>query len=140
MGPKEVQKIGAAMAAVQNVQRDAVQATLEDFINVVQTQTNIGVGSDEYIRNILTDALGEDKARGMIDRILLGGNAKGLESLKWMDARAVVELIRHVIACVVHPTDAHPLAEVCCDIPLVCVFEHGRHRDFVIPATRTLLF
>jgi flagellar motor switch protein FliG len=30
----------------------------------------------------------------MIDRILLGGNTKGLESLKWMDPRSVAELIR----------------------------------------------
>ena len=30
----------------------------------------------------------------MIDRILLGRNSKGLEQLKWMDARAVAELIR----------------------------------------------
>jgi len=121
MGPKEVQKIGAAMAAMQNVNRDAVQSTLEDFINVVQTQTHIGVGSEEYIRNVLTDALGEDKARGMIDRILIGGNSKGLESLKWMDARAVVELIRlehpQIIAIVLSYLEADQAAEVLGEFP-----------------------
>ncbi len=121
LGPKEVQKIGAAMAAVRNVPRDAVQATLDDFINVVQTQTHIGVGSDEYIRNVLTDALGEDKARGMIDRILIGGNAKGLESLKWMDARAIVELIRlehpQIIAIVLSYLESDQAAEVLQEFP-----------------------
>ena len=43
---------------------------------------------------MLTSALGEDKANGLIDRILLGGNTSGLDSLKWMEPRAVADVIR----------------------------------------------
>ena len=94
MGPKEVQKIGAAMAAMTNVPRDQVIQVLEQFGETLQNQTALGVDSDEYIRSVMVGALGEDKAKGLMDRILLGGNTKGLEALKWMDARAVAELIR----------------------------------------------
>ena len=94
MGPKEVQKIGAAMAAMTNVPRDQVKQVLEQFTETVQNQTALGVNSDEYIRSVMVGALGEDKAKGIMDRILLGSNNKGLEALKWMDARAVAELIR----------------------------------------------
>ena len=52
-------------------------------------------GSDEYIRNVLTKALGNDKAAGLIDRILHGGDTSGIEGLKWMDARPVAELIKN---------------------------------------------
>jgi flagellar motor switch protein FliG len=94
MGPKEVQKVGSAMAAMANVSREQVQVILGDFIETVDNQTALGVGSEDYIRKVMVDALGEEKAGSLIDRILLGRNTKGLESLKWMDARAVAEIIR----------------------------------------------
>lgn len=94
MGPKEVQKVGSAMAAMTNVPRDQVTQVLEQFTETVQNQTALGVDSDEYIRSVMVGALGEDKAKGLMDRILLGSSTKGLEALKWMDARAVAELIR----------------------------------------------
>ncbi|MEQ8496698.1 MAG: flagellar motor switch protein FliG, partial [Gammaproteobacteria bacterium] len=81
----------------------------------------IGIGSEDYIRTVLTNALGEEKASSMIDRILLGGNTKGLESLKWMDARAVVELIRfehpQIIAIVLSYLDSDQAAEVLALLP-----------------------
>ncbi len=94
MGPKEVQKVGAAMAAMTNVPRDQVTGVLMNFAETVQQQTALGVGAEDYIRTVMVDALGEDKAKGVMDRILLGSSTKGLEALKWMDARAVAELIR----------------------------------------------
>ncbi len=93
MGPKEVQKVGAAMAAMNNVPRDQVTQVLEEFTETVRNQTALGVDSDDYIRSVMVGALGEDKAKGLMDRILLGSSTKGLEALKWMDARAVAELI-----------------------------------------------
>ncbi|NLC09183.1 MAG: flagellar motor switch protein FliG, partial [Gammaproteobacteria bacterium] len=89
MGPKEVQKVGTAMAQMRNVHREQVEQVMSEFVNVVSDQTGLGVGSDNYIRKMLTQALGEDKAGNLIDRILLGGNTSGLDSLKWMEPRAV---------------------------------------------------
>ncbi len=94
MGPKEVQKVGSAMATMTNVSRDQVQNVLGSFIELADNQTALGVGSEDYIRKMMVDALGAEKASGLIDRILLGRNTKGLEALKWMDGRAVAELIR----------------------------------------------
>lgn len=94
MGPKEVQRVGTAMAAMNNVPRDQVTQVLQNFSETVQEQTALGVGAEDYIRTVMVEALGEDKAKGLMDRILLGSSTKGLEALKWMDARAVAELIR----------------------------------------------
>ncbi len=94
MGPKEVQKIGLAMSQLQNVSRAQVEEVLGDFLEDVGEQTGLGVGADSYIRRMLSEALGEDKANGLIDRILLGGNTTGLDTLKWMEPRAVADIIR----------------------------------------------
>lgn len=94
MGPKEVQKIGAAMAQLENIQKDQVEAVMAYFMGEITNQTALGVGADGYIRNMLVSALGEDKAGGLIDRILVGGNTTGLDTLRWMDSRNVADLIR----------------------------------------------
>ncbi|MBA1291069.1 flagellar motor switch protein FliG [Pseudomonas japonica] len=95
MGPKEVQRVGVAMAQMRNVHREQVEEVMTEFVASVGDQTSLGVGSDGYIRKMLTQALGEDKANGLIDRILLGGNTSGLDSLKWMEPRAVADVIRY---------------------------------------------
>jgi flagellar motor switch protein FliG len=121
LGPREVQKIGVAMSALEVVSPSNVQTSIADFMESVRSHTGIGIGSEEYIRTVLINALGEDKASSMIDRILLGGNTKGLESLKWMDARAVVELIRfehpQIIAIVLSYLDSDQAAEVLSQLP-----------------------
>jgi len=94
MGPKEVQKVGGAMASLANISKEQVDTVLEEFITIVGSQTSLGVGSDDYIRKTMISALGEDKAGALMDRILLGGSASGLEQLKWLDSRGIAEMIR----------------------------------------------
>lgn len=116
MGPKEVQKIGTVMATLKNITKQTVGTVLDDFVTTVEEQTNLGVGNEDYIRKVLVSALGEDKAGGLIDRILMGHSSKGLEALKWMDPRAVAEVIRlehpQIIAIVLAYLDSDHAAEV----------------------------
>ncbi len=94
MNPKEVQKVGEAMAALSNVNREEVQSVLDVFVETVEEETGLGIGSRDYVRNMLVGALGEDKAGSLLDRILSGSDTTGLEQLKWMDARGIYEIIR----------------------------------------------
>ncbi|MCU7906445.1 MAG: flagellar motor switch protein FliG [Candidatus Thiodiazotropha sp. (ex Epidulcina cf. delphinae)] len=121
MGPKEVQDVGLAMASLTDVSTDQMEAVMHHFVSTLEKQTALGLGSDEYIRNMLTNALGEDKAGGVIDRILLGRNSKGLEQLKWMDPRAIAELIRlehpQIIAIVLSFLEPDQAAQVVSQFP-----------------------
>jgi flagellar motor switch protein FliG len=116
MGPKEVQKIGQVMATLKNVSKQKVDTVLADFTKSVDEQTSLGIGNEDYIRNLLVDALGEEKAEGMIDRVLMGRSSKGLEALKWMDPRAVAEIIRlehpQIISIVLAYLDSDHAAEI----------------------------
>ena len=94
MGPKEVQKLGLTMSRLQNVQKNQVEGVMAEFMEQISNQTALGVGADGYIRKMLVNALGEDKAGTLIDRILTGGNTTGLDTLRWMDARSIADLIR----------------------------------------------
>ena len=95
LSPKEAQKLCAAMAGLKNVSREKIDAVLEKFSAAAGEQTSIGLDSDEYIRGVLNRALGEEKAKFVLDRILQGGDTSGIESLKWMDAPSVAELIKN---------------------------------------------
>lgn len=121
LGPREVQRVGAAMAGLQNVPRGNVEQVFNDFIGVVREQTGLGVGNEEYIRKMLVSALGEDRAGSLIDRILLGGSTKGLDTLKWLDSRSVAELIRYehpqIQAIVISYLDSDQAAEVLQTLP-----------------------
>lgn len=121
MGPKEVQTVGSTMARLGPISSEMVDSVLEEFITQVKNQTGLGMDSDEYIRNMLTNALGADKAGSIIDRILLGANSKGIEQLKWMDTRAIADLIRlehpQIIAIILSLLDADQSAEVLAMLP-----------------------
>jgi len=130
LGPKEVQKVGTAMAQLRNVQKNQIEQVMGEFVEIVGDQTSLGVGSDGYIRKMLTQALGEDKAGGLIDRILLGGNTSGLDSLKWMEPRAVADVIRYehpqIQAIVVAYLDPDQAGEV------LSHFDHKVRLDIVL--------
>jgi flagellar motor switch protein FliG len=95
LGPREVQKLGAAMSTMKSVASEQLEAVLEDFRTETEQNTSFGLDSDEYIRNVMTKALGEDKASSLLNRILGTRDASGIESLKWMDAQSVADLVRN---------------------------------------------
>ncbi|WP_460876469.1 flagellar motor switch protein FliG [Rhodanobacter koreensis] len=116
LSARDVQAVGTAMAALSGVSREQVETVLDRLNDDMTRQTSLGVGTEEYIRKILVNALGENKAGGLIDRILLGRSSKGLESLKWMESRAIAEMIHQehpqIIALVLAHLDADQAAEV----------------------------
>ncbi|MFM2485098.1 flagellar motor switch protein FliG [Celerinatantimonas yamalensis] len=93
--PKQVQRLGMAMASMEDFSHDRVVAVHQRFIEDIQKYTNIGIGSQDFVRNALNAALGEDKAANLVDQIIMGSGSKGLDSLKWMDARQVANIIQN---------------------------------------------
>ncbi|KRA30139.1 flagellar motor switch protein FliG [Rhodanobacter sp. Root627] len=116
LSARDVQAVGSAMAALSGVSREQVEVVLNKLDADMGQQTSLGVGTEEYIRKILVNALGENKAGGLIDRILLGRSSKGLESLKWMESRAIAEMINQehpqIIALVLAHLEPDQAAEV----------------------------
>jgi flagellar motor switch protein FliG len=107
LAPKEVQRLGETIAKMKAVPRERIHQVMEKFSSTATDQHMLVADNDAYVKNVLRKALGEDKAKLLIDRILQGRDVTGLENLKWMDAGAVAELLRHehpqiVAAILVH--------------------------------------
>ena len=92
--PKEVQKVSAAMVTLKNLSREQIYEVFEQFHENAVEKTTVGMDSSAYIRNMLTAALGSHKAAGLLDRILHNNDTTGIESLKWMEPHAIVDLIQ----------------------------------------------
>ncbi len=120
MDPRHVQQVGSTMATMNDVSRPMVEGVIDNFFDLLETQTALGVGNDGYVRGMLEKALGE-KAGTVIDRILLGNGSKGLDSLKWMDARSIAEIIRfehpQIIAIMLSYLEADNAAQVLSFLP-----------------------
>lgn len=93
--PKEVQRLGETMARMNTVTNDKVDQVLATYRSEAGEQNTLVADTDEYLKQVLNKALGEDRAGLLLDRILQGNDAEGIESLKWMDPESVGELLRN---------------------------------------------
>jgi flagellar motor switch protein FliG len=93
--PKQVQRLGMAMASMADFSQEKVSAVHRLFIDDIQKFSNIGIGSEDFVRKALVAALGEDRAGNLVEQIIMGSGARGLDSLKWMDARQVASIIQN---------------------------------------------
>src|ERR1700685_16492 len=93
LSAREVQKLGIAMAELKEVSREQMSSVLEKFIGIADAKANIAGGSQEYVRRVLTQAVGKQKADMLLDRVSSGQTGQGIEALKWMEAKAVAQII-----------------------------------------------
>jgi flagellar motor switch protein FliG len=90
---RDVQKLGIAMAELTEVSREQMNAVLDKFIGLADAKANIAGGSQDYVRRVLTQAVGKHKADMLLDRVTTGQTGQGIEALKWMESKAVAQII-----------------------------------------------
>ena len=90
---REVQKLGVAMAEIKQITREQMTAVLDNFIGTLDGTANVASGSPDYVRRVLTHAVGKQKTDMLLDRVSTGQTGQGIEALRWMDAKAVAQII-----------------------------------------------
>lgn len=122
MEPREVQRVGEAMASLSGVSNQEMESVLREFHEEASNVNPLGIGASDFTQRVLVQALGESKARSMLSKVLPGKqNTRGIEALKWMDATAVAELIEdehpQIIAIVLASLDDDHAAAVLGSLP-----------------------
>jgi flagellar motor switch protein FliG len=134
LAPKEVQRLGETIAKMKSVPRERIDRVIDAFATKAASSSMLVADSDEYVKNVLRMALGEDKANLVIDRILQGNDLTGIESLNWMEPAAVAELLRNehpqIVAAIVVHLEFDQAAEV-----LKCFTERQRNEVMIRIAT-----
>jgi flagellar motor switch protein FliG len=86
--PKQVQRLGMSMASMSDFSHDRVAAVHRQFIDDIQKYTNIGIGSEDFVRKALVAALGRTRPATWWIRSSWGQvPAASTPSSGWMPAR-----------------------------------------------------
>lgn len=116
MAPKEVQRVGEAMAGLRDVSNEQIASVVQDFSEKVSSVNPIGIGAPDFTRRVMVEALGEKRARSMLNKVMQDNTTKGMEALKWMDARSVAGVIGsehpQIIALILASLDGDHAAQV----------------------------
>jgi len=123
LDPMEVQNVGEAMAGLNAVSTEKVTQVVGDFTRTLMSGSQAISGTDEYIKRMLYQALGEDKAKSMLGRILQS-ETRGLEAMKWMEAKAVAQILK----------DEHP--QICAIVLLSLESEHSAEVLKLLPSAK----
>ncbi len=94
MDPEELELIGSAINALKDVTQHHIYDVLNDFSVVNKKHTPLDIGAQDYLKKILFQAIGPQKANSILSRIELGPNASGLELLKWIDPETIADAIK----------------------------------------------
>ncbi len=94
MDPREVEAVGIAMAQLPAVTRDKAENVVQNFVQKLDGGDTLSVDKPEFVKKVMSASFGKQRGELMVDRILSGGaGGAGLEALKWMDPRAVAQLV-----------------------------------------------
>lgn len=127
LSSEEVQKIGIEMTRMNGLTTESVNSVLANFLEECNSNHTISIVADEYTKNVLVQALGRDVAEGILERILMGGNTKGLDSLRWMEPQLIAGIIQNehpqIQAIVVSYLQPERAGEVLAALPEPIVIE-----------------
>jgi flagellar motor switch protein FliG len=134
MDVQEVQKLGQAMAGLNDVPREKVTDVLGELLVAVTRKTTIGIGTGDYLKKVLTESLGERRAGGLLGRIFKGRDSTGIDALKWMEPRTVADVIKNEHPQIVATILAHLPSQQAADV--LRRFEGGLQADIALRIAR----
>ncbi|MDX1732793.1 MAG: flagellar motor switch protein FliG [Halioglobus sp.] len=121
MEPKEVQLVGQAMATLGNVTNEQIAAVVNDFSDKVNSISPYGIGAEDFTRRVMVEALGENKARSVLSKVMPDETSKGVDALRWMDARSVAGILRgehpQIIALVLASLESDQASQILTLLP-----------------------
>lgn len=119
--PDELEKIGAAMCAMGEIDQAAMSDALEDFVFESSRKLLAKQDRQAQMRGMLERSLGPIKAESMMLRIEPEVRPRSLEMARWLAPSVLVKLVEdehpQVIAALLLLLEAEPAAEVLSELP-----------------------
>lgn len=126
LNEEEIHIVSKQMSQLNNIQPGVIDNVMEEFSERMSSDVMLSLGGEDYVRKVLLKALGDDKAKSiiqllampMIDGRSTSSDVSIAESLRRLDAEAIANLIR----------DEHPQT-----IALIMAHLNPEHVSKVIP-------
>lgn len=93
LDPEEVRQLGRAMFEVADVSEAEVEQVLDDFTYKARGRTGITFDPGPQIENMMTKALGPERAESVLSRIMPQQAACNIELLEWFEPAEIAAMI-----------------------------------------------
>ncbi len=120
----EIQQVGYYMARFTDVAPEELDVVLEEFYNKSVSESGgfLINASGDFVKNTLSKALGGDRAKDLMDNLSGNVEESALESLKWLDPKAIANFITHehpqtIALILAHLEDPEQTATVLKELP-----------------------
>ncbi|SFU20141.1 flagellar motor switch protein FliG [Kosakonia arachidis] len=92
----EVTQISSAMFNMNGITHDSLATVMKEFERDVSDFAALDFNTNDYLRNVLVKALGEERASSLLEDLLdsHSNNVNGLETLNFMEPQMVFDVIR----------------------------------------------
>lgn len=118
---KEVRVIGNYLSKVTKLEPASIKTVIKEFCEIAKSPDGFIFGGEDYLRAVLTKAMGQEKANKIIENLAIASEDKGLEALRWIDPRGIASLIKgehpQTIALILAHLDADHAAQVVALLP-----------------------
>ena len=92
--PQEIQKITASMVKLDQLKNNEMETVADDFVNVLQETSLMGMDGGQYMHDLLAKTLGQERAAEMMESYLLRGSEEGLEAIRVMEPRVIADILK----------------------------------------------
>jgi len=92
--PSEITKITSTMVNLDQVKREEIDHLTQDFLGILEENTVMGMDGGQYMQNVLTKSLGEDKATEMMENLLMHTGEEGMEAIRVMEPRTIADIVK----------------------------------------------
>lgn len=118
---KEVRLIGSYLSKASKIESEKVKSVVKEFYEIAISPDSFVFGGEDYVRSVLTKAMGSEKAGKVMENLAISSEDKGLESLKWIDPRGIANLIKgehpQTVALILAHLDADQASQVLALLP-----------------------
>jgi len=119
LDPKEIKKLGSFMSGTAQISRDEEDAVMSDF-RAASATGEIQFQGKEFIKAALTKALGPEKAARIIES-MTKKSYPGLEGLKWVDVKTLVQMLKiehaQTVAVILAHLESDQAGQVLAELP-----------------------
>ena len=120
----EIQQVGYYMARFTDVSPEELDMVLEEYYNHQSGGGGMSLinASGDFVKNTLSKALGGERAKELVDNLSENVDGSALDSLKWLDPRAIANFITHehpqtIALILAHLEDPEQTAVVLKELP-----------------------
>lgn len=92
LDPKEIKRLGSFMSGTAQISRDEEDAVISDF-QTASASGEVQFQGKEFIKTVLVKALGPEKAARIIES-MTRKSYPGLEAMKWVDVKTLVQMLK----------------------------------------------